>query len=126
MKFSASRCLPSRQAIKARLDAASTYHGVSLRLLLVDKQVDAEDVLPNAALDSVHVVRYDAHSTTLSELLSLIREAHRQNGAPFLSIAIAQHGADDAKQWTWTSDLVINLGNLYSAMDDLAPIVEVL
>jgi len=126
MKFSARRCMPSRQGIKARLDAASTYHGVSLRLLLVDKQVDAEDVLPNAALASVHVVKYDAKATTLAELVGLVREAHRQNTAPFLSMAVAQHGADERGQWAWTSDLTVDLTNMHGAIDQLAPVIEVL
>ena len=49
--------------------------------------------------------------------MGLVREAHRQNGAPFLSVAIAQHGADAEGQWEWTTDLTIN---------QLAPVVEVL
>jgi hypothetical protein len=132
-----SKCKPTRmftckgaaarkQALKQKLAGMGAYHGVSLRLMLVDKQVDAEGALPHAALDSVHVIQYDSATTTLSELQNLVREAHRQNGAPFLSIAVAHHGADDAKQWAWTSDLVINLGKLHSAMDDLAPVIEVL
>jgi len=128
MVFSA--CKPNfaakKQALKQKIAGAGAYHGVSLRLLLVDKQVDAEDVLPNAALASVHVVKYDAKATTLAELVGLIREAHRQNGAPFLSMAIAQHGADAEGHWEWTTDLSVNLKNMHGAIDQLAPVIEVL
>jgi len=128
MVFSA--CKPNfsakKQALKQKLASAGAYHGVSLRLLLVDKQVDAEDVLPHAALSCVHVVKYDAKATTLAELISLVREAHRQNTAPFLSMAIAQHGADSEGQWAWTTDLTVNLKNMHGAIDQLAPVIEVL
>jgi len=113
-------------AKKQKLASVGAYHGVSLRLLLVDRQVDEQDVLPHAALSSVHVVRYDAHTTTLAELISLVREAHRQNGAPFLSMAVAQHGADEHGQWAWTSDLTVDLNNMHGAIDQLAPVIEVL
>ena len=83
-------------------------------------------MLPQAALDCVHVVRYDAHCTTLTELISLIREAHRQNGAPFLSIAVAQHGANEFGQWEFTSDLTVDLTHMHGAIDQLAPIIETL
>jgi len=115
-----------KQALKQKLAGAGAYHGVSLRLLLVDKQVDAQDVLPNAALASVHVVKYDAKATALAELVGLVREAHRQNGAPFLSMAIAQHGADAEGQWEWTTDLSVNLKSMHGAIDQLAPVIEVL
>jgi len=121
-----AKAAAKKQALKQKLAGAGAYHGVSLRLLLVDKQVDAQDVLPHAALGCVHVVKYDAHSTTLAELVALIREAHRQNTAPFLSMAIAQHGADEHGQWAWTSDLTVDLKNMHGAIDQLAPIVEVL
>ena len=121
-----ARAAAKKQALKQKLAGAGVHHGVSLRLLLVDKQVDAQGVLPNAALGCVHVVKYDAHSTTLAELVGLIREAHRQNGAPFLSMAIAQHGADAEGQWEWTTDLTVNLKSMHGAIDQLAPVVEVL
>jgi len=121
-----AKAAAKKQALKQKLAGAGAYHGVSLRLLLVDRQVDAQDVLPNAALGCVHVVKYDAHSTTLAQLVGLIREAHRQNGAPFLSMAIAQHGADAEGQWEWTTDLTVNLKSMHGAIDQLAPVVEVL
>jgi len=121
-----AKAAAKKQALKQKLAGAGAYHGVSLRLLLVDKQVDKQGVLPHAALNSVHVVTYDAHSTTLAELISLIREAHRQNGAPFLSMAIAQHGADSAGQWEWTTDLTVDLKSMHGAIDQLAPVIEVL
>jgi len=115
-----------KQALKQRLAGVGAHHGVSLRLLLVDKQVDEQDALPHAALGSVHVVRYDAHTTTLDELIGLVREAHRQNTAPFLSIALAQHGPDEVSQWAWTSDLTVNLKSVHGAIDQLSPLTEVL
>jgi len=121
-----ARAAAKKQALKQKLAGAGVHHGVSLRLLLVDKQVDAQGVLPNAALGCVHVVKYDAHSTTLAELIGLVREAHRQNGAPFLSMAIAQHGADAEGQWEWTTDLTVNLKSMHGAIDQLAPVIEVL
>ena len=121
-----AKAAAKKQALKQKLAGAGAYHGVSLRLLLVDRQVDAQDVLPNAALGCVHVVKYDAKETTLAQLVGLIREAHRQNGAPFLSMAIAQHGADAEGQWQWTTDLTVNLKSMHGAIDQLAPVVEVL
>ena len=74
-------------------------------------------MLPQAALSSVHVVEYDAKATTLAELIGLVRKAHRQNTAPFLSMAVAQHGADEHGQWAWTSDLTVDLMNMHGAID---------
>ena len=121
-----ARAAAKKQALRQKLAGVGTHHGVSLRLLLVDKQVDAQDALPNAAIGCVHIIKYDAKATTRDELVDLVREAHRQNGAPFLSIAVAQHGADAEGQWAWTTDLTVNLKSMHGAIDQLAPIVEVL
>jgi len=121
-----ARAAAKKQALKQKLAGAAAHHGVSLRLLLVDKQVDQQDALLCAALGCVHVVNYDAKVTTLAELIGLVREAHHQNGAPFLSIAVAQHGADAEGQWVWTTDLAVNLKSVNGAINQLAPIVEVL
>ena len=101
--------------------------GVSLRLLLVDKQTSPHGHLAAAALGEVHVVKFDSDHTNLTELVQLIREAHRQNQGPFESIAVAQHGADpDTNLWTWASDCDIDLNSVHGALDQLTPVVEVL
>jgi len=98
------------------------------RLMLIDKQVSPKGHLANAALDNVRVIKYDSEDTTLAELQQMIRTAHYKHGAPFASIACAQHGCNEEGLWTWTSDLVIDLGGgspLSPAMQ-LSPIIEAL
>jgi len=115
------------QALRQQAAGLTAYTGVSLLLLLVDKQVDAKDVLPHAALGTVHTVRCDAERHTLAELVGKVREAHRQNGAPFLSTAVAQHGPHpDTNQWAWTTDCSIDLNSIHGAIDQLTPVTEVL
>jgi len=97
---------------------------ISLRLLLIDKQVDAQGVIPGAALKTVHCIKYDSALDDTATLVKKIREAHTQNGGPFLSIAIAQHGPNDENEWTWTKDLMVDLDDMNDSLSALAPIIE--
>ena len=113
-------------ALRQQTAGLAAHTGVSLRLLLVDRQISPHGHLAAAALDTVHVVEYDSATATRNELVGLVREAHRQNGTPFLSIACANHGADAGKQWAWASDLAVDLRSVHGALNQLAPMVECL
>ena len=112
-----------KQALAQRVTGIGAHAGVSLRLLLVDRQVSPRGHLAAAALATVHVVNYDSAVHTLDDLVGKIRQAHLQNGAPFLSVACANHGADDAGRWAWASDLSVELSVFHGALDQLAPLI---
>lgn len=140
MRFFPKRCTPSRsQRAKAHkekhqqqslneLNGSIPHLGYSSRLLVVDKAVDHDGVLPEVALGHVHVVTYDSQdpTSTFNGLIALIQEAHNQNNGPFLSIAIANHGADATNQWRWTADKAVNLNKVADAIDALAPLMATL
>jgi len=110
-----------------RLELQGVRIGVSLRLLLVDEAVDAHGCLPASVLSTTHVVRYHSATTTMQELVGLVREALRQNNAPFLSIGLAQRAVDPATSaWRWASDLAVDLTSLAGAIDQLQPALGVL
>ena len=97
------------------------------KLILIDHQVDEEGLLAKSALADVKVVPYNSKTHTTQEVISLIRVAHRENRAPFASIAVANHGpAGGSVSWTWATDLNVDLTNAQDAVDTLAPINEAL
>jgi len=130
-------CRPCRggrtQALNQTILAAvSGAKGVSHRLLVLDIQADPGDVVFKSALKTVAVVRYDSKKHTLKEIAGLVYEAHKQNKAPFMSIAIGNAGpcldmnSADYNMWRWGKDLQVNLNKIDEAMDQLAPLFRYL
>lgn len=96
---------------------------VQKRLLLVDNQVDKQNILKQAALDTVVVVDFDSEVNGLSEVLDKVREAHSKHGMPFASVAFANHGG---QEWKITPDLVVQMADTHSAVKMLRPLLDTL
>jgi hypothetical protein len=96
---------------------------VQKRLLLVDNQVDKENFLKQAALDTVMVVEFDSDTDGLAAVLDKVRDAHDRHGLPFASVAFANHGGQD---WKITPDLVVQMADTHAAVKALRPLLDTL
>jgi hypothetical protein len=100
------------------------------RLMIIDKQVDADGSFQRSLLKDVKAITFDSKVTIQAELFGSIRQAHcahRAHGKPFVSIVFANHGpADTVTPWTIASDLAMPLASVAEATLDLAPFVELL
>jgi len=96
---------------------------VQKRLLLVDNQVDKENFLKQAALDTVMVVEFDSDTDGLAAVLDKVRDAHDRHGLPFASVAFANHGG---QEWKITPDLVVQMADTHAAVKALRPLLDTL
>jgi len=96
---------------------------IQKRLLLVDNQVDKQNFLKQAALDSVMVVEFDSERDGLAAVLDKVRDAHARHGMPFASVAFANHGG---QEWKITPDLVVQMADTHSAVKALRPLLDTL
>ena len=97
------------------------------RLVIIDKQVDADGSFQRCLLADVKAVSFDSKVDTQAQLFSSIRTAHRAHGKPFVSIAFANHGpAGASAPWTLASDLAVPIASIPEAIDTMAPLVELL
>jgi len=96
---------------------------VQKRLLLVDNQVDKQNFLKQAVLDTVMVVEFDSATDGLAAVLNKVRDAHDRHGMPFASVAFANHGGEEGKI---TPDLVLQMADTHSAVKALRPLLDTL
>ena len=99
---------------KVGLDSSFKPLGLSARLLLVDTAMDADGAIAGSIdAKEVHLSKYDSRYNTSQELMTIIREAHKQNNGLFASIAVANFGpggGDDAS-WVWATDVSVDMRN---------------
>jgi hypothetical protein len=99
--------------------------GNSARLLLVDAAMDTGNTMFSSVDHSaVHHVVYDSRSTTAKELISLIRECHKQNNGLFESIGVANYGPNPQDlSWKWATDLVVDMADPKDGMRALESVI---
>jgi len=127
------------QALRQKfLATVAGAEGVSQRLLLLDTQADKDEIVFKSVLQTVAVVRYDSSKHTIKDIAQLVYEAHKQNKAPFMSIAIGNAGpcldynSPDNNMWLWGKSEPggpqgkVNLNKVDEALDQFAPLLRYL
>jgi len=108
----------------------SVGDAVPQRLVIVDKQVDENGTFRKSLNASCHIVEFDSKAHTMAVVCERIRDAHRVLGAPFLSIAFANHGPGNsgANAWVMAKDIEVDAtpDGTGVAITTLAPLMEVM
>eukprot|EP00039_Didymoeca_costata_P020788 m.342441 g.342441 ORF g.342441 m.342441 type:complete len:241 (-) comp21386_c0_seq1:19-741(-) len=105
-------------------DGAKVYN----RLILIDKQADPKGTFEKAVLDTVKIVSYNSKKTKFNQLIELVGNAHMENGSPFESIAVANHGPDQKLKWVWAKDKNVSMqkDGTAQAVGELKPLLDTL
>jgi hypothetical protein len=109
-------------------DSSTSVPAGPLRLFVVDKQVDLDGTLSRSTRTDVVTLSFDSKITTAAELYAKIQDKHLATGAPFLSIAFANHGPREGEtMWTIAKDLQVDLdpSKTAAAIGDLQPLCNV-
>ena len=75
-------------------------------LIIIDKKVDPESKLHEAVSLGTKVVNYNSDEDSLSSLVELVQNAHKENGDQFSIVGFANHGGE---VWKIASDLYLPL-----------------
>jgi len=75
-------------------------------LIIIDKKVDPESKLHEAVSLGTKVVNYNSDEDSLSSLVELVQNAHKENGDQFSIVGFANHGGE---VWKIASDLSLPL-----------------
>ncbi len=100
--------LAELDAILDDILAQNNINGDTANVLIISSLIDDADVLANAAQDDVIIVRYDAETTTLNQLLEQVEDS--LGGRKAESIGFAAHDYGDAKFYLTGSE-TISLGS---------------
>jgi len=120
------RTMNMMRGAKAKLGLDSSFKplGLSARLLLVDKAMDTDGAIAKAIdTQEVHYASYDSRYNTGQEIMTIIREAHKQNNGLFASIAVANFGPSGDNTWVWATDVAVDMQNARMGMRALEPLV---